>query len=473
MILANGPVLREDLTSAPLTPLNRVAPSFLLFFMSPRSFNTTKPIVWLEKLRKWSEGNGREMARIAKMASSHGERSEEKSGLEILIQPSLAEPLITAIETGNWGITNLALKNLREYYSKELKYNEESTLKFLRTAYLIDQKTIYEYTCHGGYFEIVQQLNRLHLSPENDEMKIKECNQILISKVQTSDDNETSLSVKQLLCTTREMMILRDKHTLTAQYYHVRHQYLFFLPASILTATSAALAFVTSSMNHHPSLQNILMIIVGIIATVSTFIQTLSDQLGYSRKAELHKTAAISLDSILFSLHFVAIDSKKKRGTAFGPQQLTIIRKQAISIETSCSDPVPEFINSIFDLIMNEITLHLLEIKTMKCHGSEEHGQVSIQGNGYENNDEIIDLQRRLVISINHEFIMSWGWPWYVNKTHILKNIQEQIRRQFLMIATSDSRKDQHSGRVSLYDVIKLYFKNKVIPIIQEEEDDG
>jgi hypothetical protein len=176
---------------------------------------------------------------------------------EVLIQPALAGPLITAIGTGKWAITRLAIKNLKDYYQNELKYEDEACLNVLRTACLADGMTIYEYTCFGGHLEIAQQLCVEKISPDN-ESKINECNLQLIAKVQASDANDAVLSVTQLLATTLEIMVRRDKHTMAAQYYRVRHYYLLFLPASILTAGSAALAFVSSAINN-PSTQKIMV----------------------------------------------------------------------------------------------------------------------------------------------------------------------------------------------------------------------
>jgi hypothetical protein len=367
---------------------------------------------------------------------------------EVLIQPTLAEPLITAIDTGKWGITKLAIKSVRDYYTKELKYNDESTLKLLRTAYLTDEKTIYEYACHGGHLEVAQQLCGANLSPEND-TKMKECNACLISKVQTSDDNDTALSVTQLLCTTMEMLVLRDKHTLASQYYHVRHQYLLFLPASILTAVSAALAFVTSSIDNQP-LQKLLVIVVGIIATVSTFIQTLSDQLGLAGKADIHRTASQALEEILLSLNFAGVDAIKNGGSAFGPQQLEIVRKQATSIESSCSDPVPEFINSIYDIMINEIELHFLEAQ--KYDKDLDDGSLVIQ------------MQMRLVTEITHEFVMYWGWPWCVRKSKLVEAVKLQIRRQVKILLPKDI---EHGHAMKLKSLLR---DNSVAPEVGNQD---
>jgi hypothetical protein len=164
-----------------------------------------------------------------------------------------------------------------------------------------------------------------------------------------------------------------------------------------------------------------MVIVVGIIATVSTFIQTLSDQLGLSGKADIHRTAAQSLEEILLSLNFAAVDSIKNGGSAFGPQQLGIVRKQATSIESSCSDPVPEFINTIYDVMNNEIELHFIKARRLEVDDTL-----------------LIQMQMMLVTAITHEFVMYWGWPWCVAKGKLIEAVKEQIRRQAKIFLPKD-----------------------------------
>jgi hypothetical protein len=377
---------------------------------------------------------------------------------EVLIQPAFAGPLITAIGTGKWAITRLAIKNLKDYYQKELKYEEAACLNVLRTACLADGKTIYEYTCFGGHLEIAQQLCVEKISPDN-ESKMNECNLQLIAKVQTSDDNDTVLSVTQLLTTTMEMMVRRDKHTMAAQYYRVRHYYLLFLPASILTAGSAALAFLSSAINN-PSAQKIMVIVVGVIATLSTFLQTLSDQLGLGGKADIHQTASQSLSAILLSLNFAAVDTIKNGATAFGAQQLEIVRKQATSIEGSCGDPIPEFIHTIYDVLINEVEFHLVEAKKFNANISDDI--------------HILQMEMRLVTEITHEIVMYYGWPWTLSKTGVIANVKEKIKKQFMIIAdngTTPSNNRRMSNNMSLYDAVKMYYiKNNEAPISPEDK---
>jgi hypothetical protein len=392
------------------------------------------------------------------MNVDHGAGVDDDEDIkEVLIQPTLAGPLVTAIDTGKWAITRLAIKNLKDYYQKELRYEEAACLNVLQTACLADGKTIYEYACFGGHLEIAQQLCVEKISPDN-ESKMNECNLELIAKVQTSDDNDTVLSVTQLLTTTMEMMVRRDKHTMAAQYYRVRHYYLLFLPASILTAASAALAFLSSAINNQ-SIQKIMVIVVGIIASLSTFLQTLSDQLGLGGKADIHQTASQSLSAILLSLNFAAVDTIKNGATAFGAQQLEIVRKQATSIEGSCVDPIPEFIHSIYDVLINEVEFHLLEAKKFNASVSDDI--------------HVLQMEMRLVTEITHEIIMYWGWPWTLSKRGVIANVKEKIMKQFMIIAetgggggaaAAPSENREMSKHMNLYDVMKLYYiKNKPI----------
>lgn len=372
----------------------------------------------------------------------------------LVIQPNLAGPLIIAIDTGKWSITLLAIQNIKNSYRQEMKFEESKCLKILQTACLTDGKTIYEYACFGGHLEIAQHLCMEKISPD-DESKIDQCTLQLISKAQTTNEDSATLSVTQLLLTTMEMMIRRDKHTMAAQYYHVRHHYLLFLPASILTAGSAALAFLSSAISNQ-SLQKLMVIVVGIIATLSTFIQTLSDQLGLGTKADIHQTASQSLDAIILSLRFAGVDTIKNGATAFGAQQLEIVRKQATSIEASCGDPIPEFIHTIYDVLVNEIELNLVDAKRF----NKDISDMDI----ITDDMDLILKETKLVTDITHEIVMYWGWPWMLSKRSVIANVREKVKRQFMIVA--DSAKTSPNQNMSLYDAMRLYYgkDSRILP---------
>jgi hypothetical protein len=256
------------------------------------------------------------------------------------------------------------------------------------------------------------------------------------------------LSVTQLLATTMEMMARRDKH---AQYYRVRHYYLLFLPASILTAGSAALAFLSSAITNQ-SLQKLMVIVVGIIATLSTFIQTLSDQLGLGGKADIHQTASQSLSAIILSLNFAGVDTIKNGATAFGTKELEIVRKQATSIEGSCGDPIPEFIHTIYDVLISEVDFHLVEAKKFDERISDDL--------------DILQMEMKLVTDITHEIVMYWGWPWVLSKRSVIANVKEKFKKQFMIIVNhgETTSGNRNYKNLSLYDVVKMYYaKNKRI----------
>jgi hypothetical protein len=186
----------------------------------------------------------------------------------------------------------------------------------------------------------------------------------------------------------------------------------------------------------------------------------LSDQLGFGGKADIHQTASQSLNAILLSLNFAGVDTIKNGATAFGAQQLEIVRKQATSIESSCDNPIPEFINTIYDVLINKVDFNLTEAsKLSEGISSDDIGMDTIQ------------MEMRLVTEITHEIVIYWGWPWTLSKKGVIANVKEKITKQFMILADNGTANNRMlSKNMSLFSAMKMYYKNQVVPISPEDE---
>uniref|UniRef100_A0A7S1HS77 SMODS and SLOG-associating 2TM effector domain-containing protein n=1 Tax=Eutreptiella gymnastica TaxID=73025 RepID=A0A7S1HS77_9EUGL len=107
-----------------------------------------------------------------------------------------------------------------------------------------------------------------------------------------------------------QIEIERQMHRLAAEYYTFRQFWFLFFPPALMTLVSGILSFVTTSeptARLDSEVNVALSIVVGILSLISTFWQTLNDQLKYGARKERHASAALDLKTILDSLDFADI----------------------------------------------------------------------------------------------------------------------------------------------------------------------
>ena len=370
-------------------------------------------------------------------------RSEERAEV-----PSMYRHLlIAAIDTGNWKLTEMALEELRQQYDLLDEENGENTL---RTALLTGESTIFEYICEKGKIEISHGVacrdNYLKIMPSGEELV--ECRKKLATALERAAGNETIISQTQLLCASHDLQLSKDMHTLASQYYRVRHHYFLFLPATILTSVSAVLAFMSTS-EYLARYQSVFILIAGIVATVTTLLQTISDQMGLNSKANMHRTAAAELEPLLIALNFNEVDAIKKGSHAFTEYELNVVRKQVLSVEASCTDSIPMFIEAVYNPLMEEFS-YLAERAVRGCEVTEA---------------QMLLMKIRLIKFISSEITNSLSWPWSVSTTRIAKTVRKKMRSIYMAIAES-GEKDNPSS-TSMYHAMRSHFSKsypKILP---------
>jgi hypothetical protein len=401
-----------------------------------------------------------------------GRQSQKRTGVEkqsnsespadgVQLDPRVSVSLATAIDTGSWQLTKLAFDDLIKYYEIEIGADVSHIQDLVQNGILADGQTIYEYACSKGHVLITQQFFRgntgYDVSPA-DQKLLEICNEQLTSALQANAANASMVSMAQLSYTYLTVQTSRDKHTLAAQYYKVRHHYLLFLPATILTAVSAILAFLSTSFSGS-SLQHVLSISVGVIATVSTLIQTISDQMGLSGKAEMHRTAAHELETIILSLEFSGLDSLKN-GASFREADLNVVKKQVASVEASCSDSIPEMLHSVYNPLMSEVSFYFLE--AMKVTDSEIFDA-----------DEALIGQRVLAI-ITKEITMSAGWPWRLSVRSVSEQVMAKFLAQYNVVAEmSDPCMVKGRKIANLAEAMKQHYSRTAAKVAPEKREDN
>lgn len=381
----------------------------------------------------------------------------------VQLDPRVSVALATAIDTGSWQLTKLAFDDLIKYYENEIRADVSHIQDLVQNGILADGQTIYEYASSKGHVLITQQFFRFEntgydVSPA-DQKLLEKCNEQLTSALQANAADASMVSMAQLSYTYLTVQTSRDKHTLAAQYYKVRHHYLLFLPATILTAVSAILAFISTSFSSS-SLQHVLSISVGVIATISTLIQTISDQMGLSGKADMHSTAAHELETILLSLEFSALDALKN-GASFKEADLNVVRKQVASVEASCSDSIPEMLHSVYNPLMSEVSFYFLE--AMKV--SDSAASLS--------SDEAT-LGQRVLATITKEITVSAGWPWRLSVRSVSERVMTKVLAEYNVVADM-SAPDEEKGRkaANLAEAMKRHYSRTSATVAPEEMQDN
>jgi hypothetical protein len=99
----------------------------------------------------------------------------------------------------------------------------------------------------------------------------------------------------------------RQQHRLAEKYYGHWHFWMLFLPATVLTMASSILSFLGGSLS---GVKKEFALIVGALATVSTFLQTLTNHLGYGTYGAMHGAAALDLKEISDALKFDILQNR-------------------------------------------------------------------------------------------------------------------------------------------------------------------
>merc|ERR1719375_2688157 len=142
----------------------------------------------------------------------------------------------------------------------------------------------------------------------------------------------------------------RQTHRLAYCYFAFRHFWFLFLPGTLLTLLSGILSFLSSEGAAN------LYIVVGCLALVATFLQSLNEQLKWGSRAEMHKAAATDLKKITDDLDFQQVARIGGKSRSVSPESY---HKMFSQVMLGCKSTCPLPISQAFKTIETRVSLEL------------------------------------------------------------------------------------------------------------------
>jgi len=142
---------------------------------------------------------------------------------------------------------------------------------------------------------------------------------------------------------------LSHLHSRASQYYEKMNFYIFG-PSITITALSGIASFLSTSQYISQGAQNGFGIGVGIVASISSVLQSLAGACQYSAKKEAHRTVAEQYNNLIISIKFEIEMPNEEDFT----DKLEI---QILDIQSKCNYFVPQFIVEEYDKKKNKNTI--------------------------------------------------------------------------------------------------------------------
>ena len=131
----------------------------------------------------------------------------------------------------------------------------------------------------------------------------------------------------------------RYLHNRSSEYYGKLHNYIF-IPSVFITGISTIFAFLSTSQYIGIEDQSIFAIIVGVLSSISTVLQSLSGAYKFSNKSELHRNAAEEFNNLQIKVKFEK--DKEENNQEF----LNNLELELLDITKKCKYLPPQFIIS-------------------------------------------------------------------------------------------------------------------------------
>ena len=142
------------------------------------------------------------------------------------------------------------------------------------------------------------------------------------------------------------MMLKRLKkkkyiHNRASNYFNNMQKYIMY-PSVCITAFSSIASFLSTSNIVTDNMKTGLSISVGVCASVSTLLQSISSSCNYSTKSELHRTATEEYDKLITKINFeIEMPNEKD----FVEQ----MENKILDIQNKCKYIPPQFIIDEYD----------------------------------------------------------------------------------------------------------------------------
>lgn len=186
-------------------------------------------------------------------------------------------------------------------------------------------------------------INHVYDASQSDVPKSMAEDNLQMKKAKIEDDEEDDdLDVSDFHELLNKCESERQQHKLSEKWFSWRQFYFFTLPISLLTMSSGILAFLSTSKMFSSNTQETFGTIVGCMALVQIFWQTLSGKLNYETKAAMHLSASIDLKRLSDDLDFQQVEEAQQTKKIKELKKINKIRelegKPPLSLDSS-DDP--------------------------------------------------------------------------------------------------------------------------------------
>ena len=154
------------------------------------------------------------------------------------------------------------------------------------------------------------------------------------------DDMLTSLQIK--------VEVERQMHSLSMAHFAWWNFWSLFFPSAVLTMASGVLAFLSTSDVTEEGNRTRLVTVVGCLALVATFLQTLNDLLKYGSRADMHNSAVLDLKGIYDSLDFMQIS---RIGSTDHHANVAVYHKIYSQVQQGCKSTIPLCVTQTYNTI--------------------------------------------------------------------------------------------------------------------------
>ena len=136
-------------------------------------------------------------------------------------------------------------------------------------------------------------------------------------------------------------------HSRASQYYEKMNFYIF-APSITITALSGIASFLSTSQYISEGAQNGFGIGVGIVASISSVLQSLAGACQYSAKKEAHRNVAEQYNNLIISVKFEIEMPNEEDFT-------DNLEVKILDIQSKCNYFVPQFIIDEYDTKINQL----------------------------------------------------------------------------------------------------------------------
>ena len=133
----------------------------------------------------------------------------------------------------------------------------------------------------------------------------------------------------------------KTTHSIASRYFRNLQKYIMY-PSISITALSSIASFVSTSNYADCNTQNFFTMSVGILASISTLLQSVSSTCNYATKSEIHANAAQEYDKLITKIQFEIEDPNEK-------EFVKKMEDKILEIQSKCKLIPPQFIIDNYD----------------------------------------------------------------------------------------------------------------------------